>query len=191
MKIKPPDEALVDFFRGIYLDGQCYELAVALWRGLGWDLIGLIQKEGDVTIVRHAAVRHPDGGFMDARGRVTEQEFASPFGSGLIVDFALQDDLRAMTTRPIVEQAINKAGMMAMSVWPELPWKDGTFIRHVEAFVADLELLCEKHGFWIVSQTTSQSSWPKIVIGEGDELGYDTVTVGKGVYVFNRVLKDE
>jgi hypothetical protein len=185
-----PVKAFSEFFEGIYLDGQCYELASALWRGLGWDLIGLIQKIGNETVVRHAAVRHPDGGFLDGRGHVSEEEFLEPFGPGVIVDFPLQDNLRKMT-RPIDESAICKAGMMAMTVWPDLPWKKDTFIRYVEAFVADLEALCARHGFWLIGGAASQSTWPKIVIGEGDELGYETVGVSKGVYIINRVLKGE
>lgn len=192
--IKPIDTelraVLEDMVVATYLDGQCYEMAIALNRGLGWPIVGLILlppgTNGEL-IVRHTAVRHPDGGIYDARGLVTEEEFVKPFGVGTLIDFEMESDLRKHT-RPITEHAITSAGKAAMSLWPELPWTSDSFVQSVLSFVNDLERLCKRHGFWLAAPVPSQASWPMIVLAEGDE-SYEIVTAGYGSYVVNRVLK--
>jgi len=183
-------EFLEDLVRGTYLDGACYELACALYRGLQWKLIGLIQEMDGEIVVRHAAVRHPDGGFFDARGHVTEEEFLSPFGPGEIRDFALQDDLRKLT-RPIQEHAISMAGKLAMSLWPELPWTKHTYVNSLVAFVGDLEKLCRRHGFWLYAPVPNPASWPQISVEDGGESGYEILPTGNGVYAINRCFKSQ
>jgi hypothetical protein len=190
--IKPLDEDVSTFLDGFieatYLDGQCYEFAVALHRGLNWDLVGLLQTVNDEVVVRHAAVRHPDGGFFDGRGKVSKREFVRPFGPGEIITFRLESELKHRT-RSITERNITLAGNLAMSRWPELPWNKDTYFKKVMGFVDDLEQLCRHHGFWICGQYPT--SWPMIVRGHDDEAGYALATVGNGSYTMNRVLNGE
>ncbi len=183
-------EFLENLIRGTYLDGACYELACALYRGLDWKLVGLIQKMDGGVVVRHAAVRYPNGGFFDARGRVTEDEFIRPFGPGEIREFPLQDDLRKLT-RPIMEHSISMAGKLAMSLWPELPWNKNTYVNSLLAFVNDLEKVCRRHGFWLYAPVPNPASWPQISIGDGDEAGYVVLPTGNGSYAINRSFKSE
>ncbi len=189
MQINKPDPDIEEFLKGLlrqtYLDGQCYELAIALNRGLDWELVGLLQEH----VVRHAAVRHPEGGYFDARGHVTEDEFIKPFGNGTITTFNLQDDLRRLT-RPIPEHSIMMAGKLVMSAFPYLPWKHESYISAIREFVEDLEKLSRKHGFWLIGQLPASSSWPRIVVAHDDEEGYEIEPIGNGDYVINRKLRD-
>lgn len=189
--VKTLDEDVREFLNGylksLYLDGQCYELAIALHRGLNWELVGLVQTIDGHAVVRHAAVRHPDGGYFDGRGKLTEQAFLEPFGAGDIVTFWLEAELKHRT-RAITERSIIAAGNVAMSRWPELPWNHDTRFMKVVSFVDDLENLCRYHGFWLYN---GPASWPMIVPGDGDEVGYALATTGNGSYTANRVLKGE
>ena len=54
-------QILDDMARSIYLDGQCYEFAIALHRGLGWDLVGVMTGSIVGSVIRHALVKSPDG----------------------------------------------------------------------------------------------------------------------------------
>jgi hypothetical protein len=183
--IKPLGDDVRDFLdkliAGNYLDGHCYELAIALHRALGWPLIGLIQSLYGQSVIRHAAVRHPDSGFFDGRGWISDDQFTDPFGHGSIVTFHLESELKHRT-RPILENHITMAGKLAMSRWPELPWLGDTHFRKIVSFLDDLEILCRRHGFWL-------HDWPSIAPDGGDEMGYALVTTGNGSYTANRLLK--
>lgn len=190
--IKPLDDDVREFLdtmlRGIYLDGQCYELAIALHRGLNWPLIGFVQEMYGQSVIRHAAVRHPQGGFFDGRGWVSEQEFFAPFGgTGEIIAFELENELKHRT-RLILENSIRMAGKLAMSRWPELPWVSDTYFQKIGAFLNAIERVCRHHGFWFYSPV---ASWPMVVTGEDDEIGYVLATTGNGSYTANRLLKSE
>lgn len=194
-RIRTADHDTQDFLqeliRETYLDGQCYKLAIALHRGLGWPLVGLIQADQDV--MRHAAVYHPNGALFDARGEVTEEEFMAPFGPGKVVPLATEFHVRHLN-RPIPELAIMTAGKLAMSVWPDLPWTEYTYLNSMMAFLAGLEALCREHGFWLRDSAglgSAPALWPSVAVAEGDESGYKLAATGVGSYVINRVLKGE
>lgn len=191
--IKPLDDDVREFLdnmlKGIYLEGQCYEMAIALHRGLNWPLIGFVQDMYGQSVIRHAAVRHPENGFFDGRGWVSEQNFFAPFGEkGSIITFELETELKHRT-RPIQESGIKMAGKLAMSRWPELPWVADTYFQKIGAFLNDIERVCRRHGFWFSSPTAA--GWPMIVTGENDEVGYALATTGNGAYTANRLLKVE
>ena len=60
-----------------YLDGECYAFATALYEGLGWEIVGIMEDD----VIRHVVVRSPcDGLYYDVRGNVPETELGQPFG---------------------------------------------------------------------------------------------------------------
>lgn len=131
------------------IDGPCYEIAIALHRGLGWPLVGLLDKSSANQKWRHAAVRTPEGDLWDARGLITEKEFGKPFPEielpYVIMDTS-EDDLRSI--RPVHEAAIEMIAKVAEALWPELPWINGQQKRYKE-FADELEALSRKYGLWI------------------------------------------
>jgi hypothetical protein len=189
--IKPVDDDVGEFLDGFisttYLNGQCYELAIALHRGLDWELIGLVQDLYGQSVIRHAAVKHPQGGYFDGRGWLSDEEFILPLGQGGIISFT-ETELKHRT-RSIPENAVAMAGKLAMSRWPELPWLPDTYFKKVVSFLDDLDQLCRRHGFWLCADTAT--SWPMIVAGDGNEIGYALATTGNGSYTTNRYLKVE
>jgi hypothetical protein len=177
---------------GAYLDGQCYELAAALRRGLGWPMVALMV--GD--LVRHAVVRHPDGGFWDARGRVGEEALGAPFGltpGGFALREVEEADLRAV--RSVPPDAVTSAARLAMALWPdlpwrELPWREPTWRDRVVAFAEELEELSRRHGVWLRSAVPAAP--PMLARGEGDESGYRLVQTADGTgWGVDRVLDGE
>jgi hypothetical protein len=195
-QLRPLDADTLEFLQRLmtqtYLDGRCYELAIALHRGLGWSLVGLqqrTQEDGvETTCIRHAGVMSPDRWFFDARGRVANEDVDTPFGSNLeYVDFELESDLRSHT-RPIEELFISQAGKLAMSLWPALPWKKDTYIQSVVTFLNDIEQVCRRHGFWLIAPCGA-ATWPMIVPAEEADADYELIPNGVGSYVANPKLK--
>lgn len=162
-------ETLHGLCLSVFLDGECYALAIALNRGLAWPMIGLMN--GDE--IRHVAVLSPDGRLHDARGYIFEKEFGQPF------DLPGQQIIKVVTEKDLIidgepdmvrENTILMARKIAESLWPELPWKD-TFASRVSAFADELENLSRKHKLWIRSPVPA--SLPVIAVGDDDEAGYD------------------
>lgn len=65
--------------RDQWLHGWCFPFAETLSVMTGWRPVILWSHEHDnhgreISVTMHAAVRHPDGGFVDAGGRVTEEQ---------------------------------------------------------------------------------------------------------------------
>lgn len=187
----PLDDETKQFLHGLmlrtYLNGCCYELALALARALDWPIVGLQQIGNDgMPMIRHAAVRHPEGGFFDARGRVSDQTFLTTFGPGIVQEFEIETRL-TQATRPVLEHHIHTAGKLAMSCWPELPWIKDTYIRSVVAFLDDLERLSRQHGLWLRASIPVEA--PIIASGDGGEVGYALTTIGNGEYSVDRMLR--
>ena len=153
---------------GIYLDGECYAFAIALHRGLGWPIIGLIN--GD--IIRHTAVQSPDGILHDARGVISKNEFAAPFDivpPHNLVEVSEEKLLRDGETNEIREASIQMARKIAEAIWPKLPWKE-SLASKVSAFADELEILCKKHRIWI--RASFPATAPILAPSMDDEGGY-------------------
>lgn len=148
-----------------FLHGECYAFAIALHQGLGWPLVGLMEK-GEAA---HAGVRSPDGRIHDVRGFVSEEEFVRPFSSESPYDLQelLVEDL--LVIRPVHENVIKRARQVAETLWPELPWRSAS-ISEVAAFVDKLEALCREYDLWIQSPFSTQVT--SIQKGDGSEQGY-------------------
>ena len=173
-------EAIVGLM-GMFLHGECYAFAIALSRGTGWPMVG-IMRDG---VILHAGVRSASGVLYDARGYVSNEEFAAPFavpGSYTLV--AVTDDmLRAM--RPVSEMGIGTASKMAQARWPDLPWRDAALKSRVEAFADALEKLSREHGLWI--RGAVPGSHPVIAFAGDDEGGYALRPTGL-TYTIDRYL---
>jgi hypothetical protein len=158
---------LQDIAGGMYQDGECYAFAIALNRGLGWPILGLMDGE----VVRHVAVYGIDHKLHDVRGAFKQDDpkFGRPFGIGLpyTLEPVTEDDLRAI--RPVHERTIRRALRFAECIWPELPWKEARSEK-VRAFANELEEVCRRHGVWL------RSAYPaaKPIVSEavGDEVGF-------------------
>lgn len=166
-------------YEDLFLHREGYAFAIALHQGLGWPLVGVIEK-GEVT---HAGVRSPDGRVHDVRGFVSEEEFVRPFSSESPYDLQelLVEDL--LVIRPVHESAIKRARQVAETLWPELPWRSVS-ISKVVAFVEELEVLCRKHNLWIRPPFSTQVT--SIQEGDGGEKGF---TVGPSLNGFGHTLE--
>lgn len=166
-------ELLHDLVKSIYLDGECYALAIALHRALGWPIIGLMDKH---DIIRHAVVKTPDGRYLDARGFVSEATLHTAFGqTPYPLKEITEEMLFAAYFRPNMPEdnanrIILQAQRFAEKLWPHLPWNEPSLPK-VLAFTDALEALCREHGFWIRSQVPGCP--PILCEGDGEEAGYD------------------
>lgn len=153
---------------GMYLGGECYAFAAALHEGLGWPIIGLMA--GDV--LRHAAVRSPDGRLIDARGFILEEEFGTPFG--ITPPYHLTEvcriDLREGETEKGRASSTLRARRYAEILFPELPWKD-SLLQRAAAFLAELEAISQKYGLWL--RPATPAGQPILYERYGDESGYE------------------
>lgn len=187
--VKPLGQEGRDLFKALIsgcLDGECYALAIALSRGLGLPIIGLMQ--GDV--IRHAVIRNPDGTFWDARGAVSEKNLGHPFGISPPYDLKLISEEDLFAVKPITQITIDFILGAAQAVWPHLPWKIQSLKDRVTSFTSELEALSRKHGLWIYGSIPTML--PAIAQGQGDETGYQLSTTIDGLtYTINRIIGDE
>lgn len=181
-------EAALTLAERTFLDGECYAFALALHRGLGWPMVGLM----DGKVIRHAAAQPALRTLQlyDVRGvtNLFGEEFGRPFGIKPPYDLreVSEEDLRAV--RPIHERTIERAAYWAEVMWPHWPWKQGYAIR-AKAFADDLEKLSRKHGLWIRSVTPTLR--PVLARSKGDELGYTiSMTDGDTAFTIDRRLTD-
>lgn len=162
----PEDHALLhSLHRGGFLEGECYAFAIALHRGLGWPMVGLMKDD----VIWHAGVRAPDGRIHDVRGLLSEEDFGRYFSlpPSCIREIAIEE---LYATRPIHDRTIVFAGRLAEALWPNLPWLDSQ-TRKVKAFADELEALSRKHGLWIRGSVPADP--PRIYIDCGEEGGYE------------------
>lgn len=185
-----PDKEVFEFVRGlcksIFLDGECYAFAVALHRGLGWPILGLMCNNE----IRHAFL-HPvnvsSDVFFDARGYVSEEKLGKPFGADLPYELRQIDEKNLYDIRPILESSINKARQFAEIIWSTLPWKGGTRANKILAFSKELEALSRKYSLWI--RGTFPGTPPLLAEGCGDE-SYSLKIMPDGLtYSFNRLIE--
>lgn len=177
-------EYLRDMCIGMYLDGQCYEFAIALHNGLGWPMVGIRANYLGKDTVRHAVVRHPNGNFFDARGEVTtEEELVAPFGlDRYYLVNVTEGDLRAV--RLVESYNIETSRRIAEARFPLLPWSISQRARYKE-FADGLEALSLKTGVWI--RGSVPASAPVLADSGGDEEGYTLRQTAEGLgYTINR-----
>ena len=174
-------EALHSLCIGMYLDGQCYEFAIALHRKAGLPMIGLIER----NIIRHVLVRDTDGSLRDTRGKVELADVGKPFG--VLQPYELRDISEAdiLKVRPVREADIVTAVRLAELVWPDLPWNGEA--KKMIAFTQELEALSRRHGIWI--RAAYPTAMPVLSEAFGEEAGYViTPTANAGGYLLDRNL---
>lgn len=180
---------LNDMCLGMYLDGSCYEFATALHRGLGWPMVGLMK--GSILIkpiIRHVAVRQPDGKLRDVRGEITIEEFGAPFEE-LEPPYITRDVTEAdlLDTRSVAENAIELAAKFAEALWPELPWLSGQQ-KLYKQFADGLEELSRRTGVWIRSPVPACP--PVLSDAFGEEKGYVLEQTAEGLgFTIDRLLR--
>jgi hypothetical protein len=171
-----------------FLDGECYAFAIAVSRGTGFPIVGLM--EGSVP--RHALVYNRDkGAFLDVRGEHTlhDQRLGEPFGHRAPYDLKEIPEARLFGQRPVHDMTIASARRMAEALFPALPWKRGRAARARE-FCDELEALCRRHGFWIRSPYPAAK--PILCEAHQDEAGYTLRPTDCGMhYTIDRRLNGE
>lgn len=169
---------------GRCLDGECYAFAIALSRGLNWQIIGLMKKK---NVIRHAALVDSSGMYWDARGLITHSELGKPFGISPPYNLRQITEKDLITARPISEIDIDSISRKAQAIWPDLPWRKNTLKSKVLAFAEDLERISRKHSLWIYGSVPT--SLPTIAEGEKDEVGYRVKTNLDGSYTISRMCE--
>lgn len=177
---------------GVFLRGSCYAFAIALHRGLGWPLVGMVKDffDGVETFgdaVWHAGVRDPKGNLWDVRGIVKEEDFGDPFGAEppYVLKSVTEKELKE--NKAVGENEIYFAAKIAQALWPGLPWKKDTLKGRVAAFAEDLERISRKHKIWI--RGAFPATLPVLAEGVGDEKGYKLELTDDGMsYTINREL---
>ena len=174
-------------YRGVYLDGECYEFAAALSQLTGWQIVALKTPDHDF---RHALVRDPEGGLWDVRGFLTDDEVGGPFsvaGPYDLREVALED-LRKV--RPVLDQSIRRAKYCIELIWPDLPFVETARIVRYTAFMNELEKLSRRHGVWLRAPVPAKHQWPALAEEDGDEAGYTMAPVESGnTYIIDRRLR--
>ncbi len=188
VELLPEDEKsfLQHLIEGTYLDGHCYEFAIALHRGLGWPMIGLMQSSGKSKVIRHVVLKGPLGHF-DCRGYLNKKDAKkhSLLPSSYTLLPVTEDMLRAV--RPINERDIDVARNKAETLWTSLPWRQRRIDKFV-AFLTELEALCLKHGVWIRSGGSIGRPIVEDIVG--DETGFNVRASGIGNgFSFDRTLR--
>lgn len=184
--LKPEDDAShKEALRALYLEGECYAFAIAVHRGTGFSIVGLMED----GIIRHALIRKPNDMLFDVRGIIAEEEIGYPFfmNPPYTLRNITEYDLHAV--RRIANMSIIYARLLAEELWPDLPWNVNGQENGLILFMDALEDLCRKHGFWI--RACVPGSPPLIEKAHGDEGGYTLHRMlnGTTTYTFDRYLQ--
>lgn len=158
---------LHDMARAMFLDGECYAFAVALSRGLGRPMVGLMR--GDE--IRHATVYMISHLLHDVRGIFSQEDpkLGEPFGMSPPYTLRTITEGDLLAVRPVHERTIATAARFAEAIWPNLPWTNSR-ARRAAAFAEELEALSRKHKFWI--RAPYPAAMPILCDGMDDEAGY-------------------
>lgn len=177
-------ETIVRCFLEASIYGNCYPFAIAMHRGLGWQIIGLFREQKII----HAGVKSPEGKIWDGRGEISEFQFTEPFLAAsnipAITDITESDLFsRDDVSEYMIEDYLEKAQV----IWPDLPWMGQTIRQQVTAFAEELEALSRKYKLWVCAPLLGMT--PVLFRGQGDEKGYGISVTGDGVtYTINREL---
>lgn len=170
--IRKPDKDIMESMRNLcksmFLDGECYAFAIALHRGLGWPILGLVINNE----IRHAflnpRIDNADSGILfDARGYIAKEKLGKPFGVNQPYELRQIEEKDLYAARPIMKNFIDKARQFAEILWPDLPWKGGTRANKILAFANGLESLSRKCELWI--RSPFPGSLPLLAEGCDDE----------------------
>lgn len=183
INISRKTKKLLRDFLAATIHGNCYHFAIAMHRGLGWPIVGLVQNREII----HAGVKSPgDEKFWDGRGALSRKEFIEPFACDYLRFSDITEEDLAIS-KNFSEHAVEILLEKAQLAWPELPWKVETFQEKIIAFAKELKELSQKHGIWICASLPNGP--PVIFKGEGDELGYRlTLSVEGNAFMINREL---
>lgn len=181
-------DAVRSIAQSMYLDGECYAFAIAVSRGTGLPIVGLMED----ALPRHALVYHRNKNtFVDVRGEHTmhSPELGRPFGHRPRYHLKEIPEEQLYSVRPIGERSIEYARKYADIILPGLPWKDSRTVR-AKAFCDELEALCRRHGYWLRSQAPGMK--PVLSEAHGDEAGYTIEPTATGMdFVIDRRLVGE
>ena len=139
-------ESLLSMCTAFFLQGECYAFAIALHRGLGWPIVGLMRGE----VIEHALIQRPDGLLHDSRGPLLREDrkLGQPFGFTPPYEMRVVSEKDLLAVRPVGELSIKRASLFAEALWPTFAWKGG-FQEQVLAFAKELEELSRRHRIWI------------------------------------------
>ena len=190
--VLPPEAESLDVMRSLarsaFLEGECYAFAIAVHRGTGLPIFGLMEG----AVPRHAFAYWPDKeAFVDVRGEhaMHSPELGAPFGHRAPYHLEEISASKLFRQRPVCDNSIGFAARMAEFIMPHLPWKKSRDERARE-FCDELEALCRKRGFWIRSPYPAQK--PILYEGHADEAGYTIQPADTGMgYTIDRRLKGE
>lgn len=178
--IVPPDLSSEDARREreamqyAYTHGSCVAFAAAMHQITGWEILALDEK------LTHVGVRNPDGVIWDARGPVTPEEFAGPFGDTIPEEFPIISWEHLRGACPGIDH-LPAAQRHASRMFPKLPHLPTSDRSRNLAFMDAVESLSRTRDYWIVAQQRSSlTTWPIISEAFGEEVGYRaTNTVGE------------
>ena len=188
--ILPPDAESLETMRSLahctFLEGECYAFAIAVHRGTGLPIVGLMEG----TVPRHAFVSWTQkNALVDVRGEhgINCMELGRPFHHQPPYDLQDINEGRLFGQRPVHDTAITAAGRWAEMLMPHLPWKKSRISR-VSKFCDELEALCRKHKLWIRSPYPAAK--PILYEADNDEAGYSLQPTATGTsYAIDRRLK--
>lgn len=181
-------EMLKSILLGVFLDGLCYEFAIAVHNMTRWPIFSILHG-GEV---RHAFLKPNPRQYFDARGFVKRKDLATPFenlprGGRLYIKPISPSEL--MDLRTIDSESVRSAMEYAEKVWPEIL---GEFSRpqQIHKFLQQLNALCLQHKVWIRSPFPNAK--PIICDATGDEAGFEANPLATGnEWVFDRLLKEQ
>lgn len=110
-------DLLAERNRWIYLNGDCWDFALALHRQTGWPVHGAFDEE---DVLCHVAVAHPDGGWVDIRGWIMEMPGAASVRP-------VSWELIARESERLIMFAPCENGRV-LPMWKE-PWRHGFLVR--------------------------------------------------------------
>lgn len=180
------DEQTVKFlsdFLSSSIYGQCYPFAIAMHRGLGWQLVGLFYE----GMIIHAGVRSPEGKIWDGRGKISDADFITPFANEVYSAICNITEEDLLSRDDTAESLVDFYTDRAQVVWSNLPWNKPVYQENVIAFAKELEELSRKYKLWVCGPYPAAT--PVLFQGYDDEKGYELTRTSDGVtYKINRVL---
>jgi hypothetical protein len=178
-------EVLKGILLDSFLDGLCYEFAIAIHKLTHWPIFGLLHE----NTFRHVFLKPERRQYFDARGFVKRKDLATPFNdlpSGRRLRIASISPNELMNLRELDDESVRFAMEYAGKVWPEILRKSGQQQR-IHTFLQQLNALCSQHKVWI--RAPFPNARPIICDATGDEAGFEASPLAVGnEWVFDRLL---